>query len=308
MRKRYQKSEIFGNFSWLARSRKAQYWSMSYIGKLILTLLFLISALFITKKLGDMMSQGYDKQICQTTVVANSKIRVPVAQIQNFDLNCPTRYVTIGLDEITYESGKSKTTEDVKCKKSVLSPKGTENTPESKRCFLNTANGKIAGLIFDCWDQFGAGQLRVFSNYNLNRQCLVCARVEFKKDVKDMFNLGIAPISLSEYKGSTTNEDYTLDNYMRSHNPPLHQISYYEFALDQTDVFKMPYYDYSLDKPYAAVFVAMNEGAAQQLFKTGWNEFKSWWYNTTVNPRDFFVNTLEFVPYDEVVEKCDSLN
>lgn len=288
-------------------SKKSQIWSMEYISGLIIAIIFLVAALFIVKELGESMSQGYDKQICKTTVLFNSKLRDPTSQIQQVDVKCPPRYITIGLDEITFESGDSKTTEDIKCR-TGLRKKGTDNSEESKKCFLNIVNEATADLLFDCWDQFGAGQLRVFSNYNLDRQCLICSRIEFKKEVQDLFAFGELPISFSEFKGDTIEKDYTLDNYMRSHNPQLHEISYYEFTLDQTDAFQYPYYDYSFDKPYSAVFVAMNENAIKQILSESWTKFKSWFDDTVPNEPVYFANTLEFVPYDEVVEKCDSLN
>ena len=284
--------------------KKGQFWAMSFTGKMILAIVFLAAALLMVRQLGDVLTTGYDKQLCKTTVLANSKLRDPTAQIQQVDIKCPTRFTTIGLDEITTESGDNSISKDIRCKGGLLN-KGTSDDRESKECLLNTINEEVAGMIFDCWDQFGAGQLRVFSNYDLNRQCLVCGRVEFKEEVQNLFALQDLPISLSEFKTSKT--DLTLDNYMRTHNPALHKISYYEYTLDSTDIYKYPYYDYSFDKPYAVVFVAKNENAIKQALVEGWETFKSWWDETN-SEEEYFANTLEFVPYDEVIEKCDSLN
>lgn len=292
----------------MKKNKKSQFWPMTFTGKLIIALIFLVAAIFMIREISEAMTKGYDKQLCKISVLANAKLRIPGAQIEQVQVQCPIRFVTIGLDEILIESGEEKQKISIKCKKGIVFTKGTEPTIESKRCFLNKVNELTADLIFDCWDQFGAGQLQVFSRYDLERQCLICSRIEFKQEVNKLFNLGSFPISASEFKGTTPEEDFTLQEYMVSHNPALHQISYYEFSLDKTDAFRYPYYDYSLDKPYAAVFVAMNENYIREKFKEAWDWFKEWWTGKPVAEEQWFVNTLDFRPYDEVVEICDSLN
>jgi len=288
--------------------RKAQFWPATFTGKLILAIIFTTASIFIVREIAEAATTGYDKALCKSTVLANARFRFPGAQIQQIKVSCPTRFVTVGLDEIIMESDGDKQKIDINCKKGLFK-KGTENTPESKKCFLNKTNSVIANLIFDCWDQFGAGFLRVFSNYVINRQCIICSRIEFKQEVYELFeeDVGASPISLTKFRGDTPETDFTLDNYMRSHNPRLHTITFYEFTLDQADVFLYPYYDYTLDKSWAAVFVAQNEHALKQLLIEAWDEFKAWWTETQPPEKEFFVNTLEFEPYDEVVEVCDVL-
>ena len=66
----------------------------------------------------------------------------------------------------------------------------------------------------------------------------------YESEIKNFY------LRYTQYKGTKPEDDFTLDTYMKSHNPPLHQISYYEFSLDETDIFKLPTYDYSFDRPF----------------------------------------------------------
>jgi hypothetical protein len=272
----------------------------------------------IGAKLLQKMSQGtskfYDKSLCKESVILNSKARIPVANKEEFQLDCPTRYVTIDKNKITLESRNYE--EEIKiCKK--------KDGKEYQKCLLAEANKQIATLFFDCWDQFAAGRIQVLSSWNTDRQCVLCARFEFSKDVQEAFkDIAGKDIGLTSFRNDQDlSNDLTLDNYMRSKKPPLHEISYYEFTLDPTDVFKMPYYDYSLNEPYAVIFKAMNEHQLESILPGFWKFAKEHrltipFTDVNINPvydgtksdeKPEFVNIMDMVPYSKVAAECDAL-
>ncbi|MBW2977593.1 hypothetical protein KY331_01990 [Candidatus Woesearchaeota archaeon] len=278
--------------------KKSQFWPATFTAKLIYALIFTVAGIFIVREISEAAVTGYDKALCKSTVLANSRLRNPYTQVQHIKVSCPTRFVTVGLDEIIIESGGDKQKIEIKCKEGIFK-KGTKDTEKSKKCFLNKTNSVMANLIFDCWDQFGAGQLRIFSNYPSEakyRQCMICSRTEFKQEVKDLF------------AGETVAEENTLQEYMIKHNPKFHQITYYQFSLDQTDAFNPPQYYYTFDEPWSVVFVAQNKHAIKDgLIKPTWEAFEAWWTETQPKEKEMFVNTLKFVEYDGVVDECDVL-
>jgi len=280
-------------------SKKAQEWGMSLTSKIILALAFTAIGLLLIRELSQSMIKGYDKQGCKASVVYNTKFRIPIVEREELTVDCPTRYVTITPKEIIIEARDHTTKEKIRC--------GDLTSEKEKKCFLREVNKQIANLIFDCWDQFAAGQVPVFSRYESDRQCILCSRVEFTQDVKNLFSeVGDQEVSWV-YPPEPDEKEYPLDEYMRNQKPLTHEISYYEFTLDKTDAFNPPYYDYDFVKPRAAVFVALNENQARYLFGKTWESVKSIFVEVKDEKEYNYVNTLEWVPYDEVVEKCDVL-
>lgn len=283
-------------------SKKGVEWGMSITAKLILALAFTAIGLLLIRELSHSMIKGYDKQGCKASVVYNAKFRIPVVEREELSVDCPTRYVTITPKEIIMEVRGREVKEKIRC--------GNLDSEKEKKCFLKKVNKQIASIIFDCWDQFAAGQLPVFSRYESGRQCILCSRVEFSQEVRSKFSdvgdqeVGWIYTAEPDERGQA---DYPLDEYMRTHKPLTHEISYYEFTLDKIDAFNPPYYDYNFVKPRAAVFVALNEDQAKYLLGKTWDKVKSVFTDSEDNKEYNYVNTLEWVPYDEVATRCDVL-
>jgi len=279
-------------------SKKGIEWGMSLTSKIILALAFTAVGLLLIRELSRSMVVGYDKQGCKASVVYNAKYRIPVVEREELTVDCPTRYVTITPKEIITEVRGKEFKQKIKC--------GDLSNEKEKKCFLKKVNKLAANLIFDCWDQFAAGQIAVFSRYESDRQCILCSRMEFTRDVHNLFE-EVGDKEVGWIYREPGEKDYPLDEYMRQYKPLTHEISYYEFSLDKTDAFNPPYYDYDLIKPRAAVFVALNENQAKHLFGKTWEKFKSIFVEIKDEKEFNYVNTLEWVPYDEVVQKCDVL-
>ena len=291
----------------IIKNKKRGTWALSYTAQLILALVFVGVGLFMVKEIGDAMTVGYDKGLCKQSVVLNSKFRIPILQSEEFEVKCPTRYVTIEPEKIIVEALEKEHTIKIPC--------GNLKNSKSQKCFNEKVNSLISGLIFDCWDQFGAGQLNVFNSYERNRQCIICSRIEFTEGVKN---------ALGEDFWSGSNKDTSLQEYMITHNPKLHEITYYEFSLDAIDAFSPPVYEYDLNVPYAVVFSAMNERGVKSVLEEGWALIKK---NNPVRilkglllKREAeveavseekegveFVNILQYGQYSDVREICDSL-
>jgi hypothetical protein len=136
-------------------------------------------------------------------------------------------------------------------------------------------------------------------------------------------SIGTMEVGYSNFRNDEDLEkDFTLDNYMRSHNPKLHKISYYEFCMDPIDAFRYPYYDYNMNEPYAVLFKAINKDQAERLAIGVWEYVKEHKFTiplTSVNVNPLyedseqeeepleFVNIMQLVKYSEVVQECDSL-
>lgn len=267
---------------------------LSYTAWLIFTLASFVVVLFMVKGFAGIVDVAYDKGACKTSVIANSKLRVPYAEFQNIEVSCPTRYATVTEDKIEVESGdKVIDTIRINC--------GT-GKDFNKECFLDRINPTIARLLFDCWDQFAAGRLQLFSSYKSDRQCLICSRIFFKNLVDENH------FQKEKFISGQSDElaKHTLDEYLKTHKPISHTISYYDFLKDKVDDFYPPFYDYEMDKSYGIVFVALNQHAIPKLVGTIWDKFKYLITDVEENPKEPFTNTLEFEEYSKITELCET--
>jgi hypothetical protein len=288
------------------------------IATLILALIFTGVGIKLVQKIDQGTSKGYDKQLCKQSVILNSKGRIPVAEREEFPLDCPTRYVTFYKDKATTESRNFESNLKIKC--------GNLKSRKDKECYLTQANRVISKLLFDCWDQFAAGRLMVLNAWDQNRQCVLCARFEFAPEVQKAFKESVGNREIAEtdfFDKKNKKIDFTLDEFMRTHNDPMHKISYYEFTMDPVDAFKLPYYDYSLTEPFGIIFKAVNKDKAEAIAEGVWEFIKKHrleipFTNININilhdpdaknepEMPEFVNIMELLRYNEVINQCDSL-
>ncbi|MBR9699301.1 hypothetical protein GOV09_02505 [Candidatus Woesearchaeota archaeon] len=272
-----------------------------FLAMLILALVVSGIGMLLIKKIDQGTSPFYDKQTCVQSVIWNSKGRLPVANTEGFELDCPTRYVTLFENKYTIESRKTDTEHKIKC--------GKLDNEKGQECYLNASNKVISGLIFDCWDQFAQGRLQVLDAWDTSRQCVMCAQFTFDTSVQKKFEgiidneVRYSKFGPLEYSGL----DLTLDNYMRSKKPKYHEISYYELTLDPVDAFQFPYYDYSLKESYAIVFKAINQHQVDALSSSAWDYIKENWLSIETEEGKEFVNVMDVVLYSEVAQICDVL-
>jgi hypothetical protein len=283
-------------------SRKAA-WSLTMTASLILALVFTGVGLQMVKRISKEISYNYDKGVCKQSVIVDSRYRLPYVQGEEFDLMCPTRYVTISPTKIRFEHTGGELERDIKC--------GRLDNDKSARCFFEVVNPYIADMIFDCWDQFAAGMLPVFDKYEEERQCLICARIEFTEDV--ISALG------SKYGYSGYDPGTSLEDYMANHKPRTvmskkeaeeHSINYISFTLDPLDAFGRDPYEYKPEEPMAVVFTALNEHQAKVLVGGAWEGFKKYVLRDDRQQdkqADEFVNKLDFIPYSSVKHECEVL-
>ncbi|MBI2575778.1 hypothetical protein HYV84_01070 [Candidatus Woesearchaeota archaeon] len=288
--------------------KKAQEWGMSLTSMLILGLFFLGIGLLLIREIGAAMATGYDKQACKTSVVYNAKFRIPFIEREELAVDCPTRYITIDSGNVHYETRGKKVKTKIKC--------GNLGSKEEKDCWVGRVNEVIAGAMFDCWDQFAAGQVAVFSKYQVERQCLICSRVDFSPGVVSQFGPS-ARSYISFYGGIEDKKDSKglakmnpMKDYLQTHKPINHEITYYNFLNDLTDTVRLPSYDYQLDRAYAAVFIALNQYQINTLKDAALDKILRWVKikDDQGNTQDIqFVNSFKWVPYDEVKDACDIL-
>ncbi len=274
-------------------STKKAMWSLAMTASLILALIFTGIGVTMVKNIGERAKTGFDKGICKESVIWNAKYRLPYEEGEQFQINCPTRYVKIGLDKITVETAESE--------QYIIPMKGIGDLKDikSKEKFFAIVNPFIADLNFDCWDQFAAGQLAVFNKYDKDSQCLICSRIEFSKDVIDA-------LGKSWYSGTS---DYSLEEYMVTHTPRSHDIRYVEFLMDPVDVFRRPPYEYMVSEPMAVVFTALNSRTFYTAIGELYDAGKKYILRDSSQPegQDEFVNKLDFIPYNQIKDQCKVL-
>jgi len=272
------------------------------VGSLILALIFTGVGIQIIKRVSKEVSYGFDKGLCKESVIMNSKFRLPFEEGEQFELQCPTRYVKIGLDMITFETAASKY---------EIPLRGISDLDdrESTNRFFDIVNPIIADLIFDCWDQFAAGQLPVLSKWEdeSQRQCIICSRISFSEEVQ-------ASLGGDYWTGMET--ETSLEEYMATHAPKAvlaggeagqRKITYLEFTLDPLDAFARLPYEYSVSEPMAVVFSALNEYQLDALIGDMWEGMKGLIEDPRQSGGPSFANKLDFVPYNEVKNECDIL-
>jgi hypothetical protein len=120
------------------------------ISAIIIVLVIIILFMIIFKRIAVSSEESALKTRCKTSVMAYAKINslpgIPFLADSNADeanINCPTTYTTIASD-----------------------------TP-------NKMKREIANLMFDCWDNFGAGKLRLFRADD-DKFCVVCSAFQFE--------------------------------------------------------------------------------------------------------------------------------
>ncbi len=300
-------------------TNKKGVWALSYTAKIILTLVVTALLLLMVRELGHSMTQGYNKQLCKESVILNSKIKMPVVGATHFDIDCPTRYVTIDTDDVISEIWKEKESKDsVLCKGKIDDElKGTRkgvktDSEESLSCFKENINERIANLLYDCWDQFGRGRLNIFSETSQERNCVICSRIEFTDKAKEALN-------------RVDDEELQFDNYLRNHRPLLHEISYYEFLMDELDAVYSPYYEYYPEEVYAVVYRIKYSSKIKEIAGQAVNlvycsgkwglsflgadpcDINSW-AKDQLTSGELEVSTVnEFLPYSEIKDRCDLL-
>lgn len=138
---------------------------------MVAIVVLLLTALLILTNLGkikEIYAGAMEKQTCKTNVKAHSMLKLRYADFSG-EINCPT--VPLKIDDKNEEIAKK----------------------------------KLAGALYDCWDQFGEGKLELFSGDSV--YCHICHRITFGEKIK--------------INGLTT--------YLATHNAPNQKISYLQY-------------------------------------------------------------------------------
>jgi hypothetical protein len=181
---------------------------------------------------------------------------------------------------------------------------------EMKRCWNVVGNGKLA--LFDTWYQFFTcnyggtekacesaddyfdGGINIKGVQTAARFCVLCSRIKIDSEVSQ------------EFKG-IENGKYDSLNVWMANNPRqvADDKSYYEYILDESQagsMFTLPHFSYSLDKPYAVVFVRLNMNGPQQFTVGAYDFLLNSGDDTQTN-----ANILILIPYENISSTCDYL-
>ncbi len=280
--------------------------SMEVVVVAILVVLFIVFGLQWTSRLfSPKLDEEVINQACYQSIQMNSNRRAPGIEIETIEPKCPTKYVTFHEDkgEYKYESNPLDTTSNRVIEDDILY-RCNDDEEMGEKCMFRNINKIIADEMVRCWKNFGHGENRVFSIYKKQRQCVVCSVFFFDEDiVKNHGPKGTIGLIDSE------DESYNLNLYMRNNNNIKYGSSnYYEYTLDFIDRnVDLPYYDYDVTHEYAIVFSALNKDAVKLMGNKAWDAFIGL---LGEEPKDDdsgnFINTLNFIPNNEVSQICDS--
>ncbi|MBD3309642.1 hypothetical protein GF351_00300 [Candidatus Woesearchaeota archaeon] len=292
-------------------------WAWSELAKYILALLFIIAGFAFIDRIRGVSEDVYNKELCQISVILNAKIKRPILGSEHTPIDCPTRYVDIDLDRIAEEVPERDMRHEtpIRCRKGFMGmpADGVDlDDEESVNCFVETVNSYIADLHFDCWDQFGAGRLAVFGWESTERKCVICSVVNFDEVVSA--DIDQAYLQENPY-----------DDYLRSNSPPGHDITYYQYLLDDADTVDLPYFDYTYDDDLAIVFMNEYEGRIRNLIEKFGAPIKcagKWGFYKVTGEGDTcevgqlmedlaappeYINQNDLTRYQEVTSYCDVL-
>lgn len=111
----------------------------------VIFLVILFVAFTFWASLKDIYNKVAEKQICKTSVLTHSRLKLKYADFSG-KINCPTTKLKI------------------------------DDKDE------NAVKEQIASSMFDCWDKYGRGKLELFSDDNV--YCTICTRITLNKEIK----------------------------------------------------------------------------------------------------------------------------
>lgn len=289
---------------------------MEIIIGFILVLVFLSGGfLWIKKIFNSNLDAKVITQECRERVEINSQRRV--AGIQTIKVNCPTKYITFHMDRADQEYESSPfsaeneplallpityNSRDSSC---ATEKEVGKMTDEQEKCMFKNINRIIADEMAECWFKFYKGGMRVFSAYDENRQCIVCSVLFFDSSMQQKYSeKGLIGFTYSD------DESYSLDAYMKKNNNLQYtgNDNYYEYTLDHVKKnFDLPYYDYSVNQEYAVVFSALNKNAVDLIKSNQWDVIRQEVsdYEPDEEEEGNFINTIDFIPNEQVGTICD---
>ena len=296
--------------------KKAQGLGLDFFRNLVLAIVFLFFAMLLIMRIfGPNIKSATKDTVCWQSVLYNHERRIPGVSVETIKIKCPTKYVTFQLDSYKEEFEE---TGDAILKFNPFAPKEEDNIikytkegvecskikddDDRSACIFHEVNEKIAKEMERCWRNFHEGRLRVFSQYTTEKQCVVCTTFFFDNEMIDEYSyLGL----LGWYAPDDPN--YNLDLFMRTYKIEPSNTSYYEYTLDILDKnWEVLPYDYEVTRDYSIVFTALNEHFFKDALGDIWNKIKE---KITHDPQENepnYINTLNFIPNDEVAIQCDS--
>jgi hypothetical protein len=142
--------------------------TMSMLQAIIIFLLATFILFLFVQNFADFFKSAGDKQLCRLSVEAASKVK----NIKKINLECYTQFLTFKNDAVYKKSINSK-------EYKLMSLKSIPNSEgdERKKDFLKKV---LAEEVFDCWDQFGAGEKTYLGIWHTQHvRCAICSKVRF---------------------------------------------------------------------------------------------------------------------------------
>jgi len=184
---------------------------------IIFSVIFLLYVV-LSGNYGNFLKSFFEKGVCKESVRSHSRGHIGGIEVFS-NVNCPVEYETIEKDE------------DIK--------------------------ERLAYHMADCWDKYGEGRLKLFSNEVISTEkfCAVCSHIKF--DEKTVINAK----SFLEYLGDTPAPQKfsgdVFDERTISYYTYLSGYKTEELDLSNPEIGK---YDINTDEPYGVLFTYTKKG------------------------------------------------
>jgi hypothetical protein len=139
----------------MKRSKKAMSAMFAMLIAIVIVTVIIILIIIIFKKIADASEESALRSRCQASVAAYARLKdIPFGEATTgeADIRCPTQYITI-----------------------------EDTTPKDMR-------RQVANQMVDCWSNFGAGKLRLFTADD-EKFCVICSVLEFEDESEKLTGL-----------------------------------------------------------------------------------------------------------------------
>ncbi len=179
---------------------------------LILIAIVAIVLIFFTRSLTTGLTGLSNKEVCRLSVLAKSEGKI-VGFEGTSSLDCYTNYIDVKDNGIYLSNNK------IKDSRLEVNFKGMSQEQKDEQI-----KAYLANQLYDCWYQFGQGNIDFLSNYDWgssDMRCFPCASVSFYDSFLDSFTYEDWEVYLSEKKtpsGTSYKQYLSGGNNMYSDN------------------------------------------------------------------------------------------
>jgi len=274
--------------------------SFDFIVILILVVVTGLIILLMTTKLGEVILDIGEGEMCLVNAYTNAILREPVIRADLIKYRCPTKIINITLDRLRKPMTNSL--------QETLKNRGytedfSDDTEARRKYNLDAA---MAYELETCWRKVGEGKLPLFSEWKLETEkwykpemptfCVICSRIQFSDD--DIYT-----------DTSLSGRQLDLTTYLMRHQHKQSEDSIYVYLqdpdLELSGLFTANY-SYNVDHPQAVIFARTNVLRLTQ-YGVGAIRLMGHIFNKDLIDEPTPVDYVAIINYEDIVDTCDIL-